>query len=149
MDELAEVDPQQMLELSVSLRRMAEAMLPPHEPPAPGIDAEYVRSIIRARRLRDHFFRAEIFGDPAWDMLLDLYAARLERRTVAVSSLCIAAAVAPTTALRWIKSLCDKGIFVRKADEQDSRRVFIGLSDEAALALTGYFKAARRVSELC
>ncbi len=108
------------------------------------IDAAFVRSIIRARRLRDQFFRGELFADPAFDMLLDLYAARLEGSRVAVSSLCIAAAVPATTALRWIKALTDKGLFVRSADPQDGRRVYIGMSDEAARAMGRYLSAVQR-----
>ena len=121
--------------------------------PAPGeegerLDAGFIRSIIRVRRLRDHFFKSEMFADPAWDMLLDLMAARVEKQRVAVSSLCIAAAVPPTTALRWIKTLCDQGLFVRIADPEDGRRVFIELSDEAAAGMEGYLKSAQRVSSL-
>jgi hypothetical protein len=111
---------------------------------ASGIDAVFVRSIIRARRMRDQFFRGELFADPAFDMLLDLYAARLEGSRVAVSSLCIAASVPATTALRWIKALTDKGLFVRQADPQDGRRVYIGLSDEAAQAMGRYLAAVQR-----
>jgi DNA-binding transcriptional ArsR family regulator len=106
-----------------------------------GVDPVYVRSIIRARRMRDQFFKGELFADPAFDMLLDLYAARLEGSRVAVSSLCIAASVPATTALRWIKALTDKGLFVRQADPQDGRRVYIGLSDEAARAMGRYLEA--------
>lgn len=112
------------------------------------IDAVMIRSIIRARRLRDRFFRGGLFADPAWDMLLDLMAARLERNRVAVSSLCIAAAVPPTTALRWIKALTEKGLFVRRADPADGRRVYIELSDEAARALAAYLRAANRISPI-
>lgn len=112
------------------------------------IDAAFVRSIIRVRRLRDHYFRSAMFADPAWDMLLDLFAARLERQRVAVSSLCIAAAVPATTALRWIKSMTDQNLFVRVADPQDGRRVFIELSDEAAAGLESYLRAAQRISPL-
>ncbi|HST36979.1 MAG TPA: winged helix DNA-binding protein [Allosphingosinicella sp.] len=112
----------------------------------PGLDAAYVRSIIRARRLRDQFFRGGLFADPAWDMLLDLMAARLEGTRVAVSSLCIAAAVPATTALRWIKALTDRGLFMRTADPQDGRRVYIALSDDTARALTAYLKAAQRIA---
>jgi hypothetical protein len=114
----------------------------------PAVDAGMIRSIIRARRLRDRFFRGGLFADPAWDMLLDLMAARLERNRVAVSSLCIAAAVPPTTALRWIKTLTEKGLFVRVADPADGRRVYIELSDEAARALTACLRAAQRISPL-
>jgi hypothetical protein len=111
---------------------------------AAGSDPVFVRSIIRSRRMRDQFFRGELFADPAFDMLLDLYAARLEGNRVAVSSLCIAAAVPATTALRWIKALTDKGLFVRQADPQDGRRVYIGLSDEAARAMGRYLAAVER-----
>jgi hypothetical protein len=112
------------------------------------IEAGFIRSIIRARRLRDHFYRSEMFADPAWDMILDLMAARVEKQRVAVSSLCIAAAVPPTTALRWIKTLCDQGVFVRIADPEDGRRVFIELSDDAARATEAYLKSAQRIATL-
>jgi hypothetical protein len=113
---------------------------------APAVSAREVRAIIRARRLRDQYLNGGLFADPAWDMLLDLMAAHLEGERVAVSSLCIAAAVPPTTALRWIKTLVDQGLFVRVADPEDGRRVFIELSDEAAASLQSYLAAARRIS---
>lgn len=112
------------------------------------ISAGQVRAIIRARRLREQYFKAELFADPAWDMLLDLMAARLADQKVAVSSLCIAAAVPPTTALRWITTLCERGLFVRSADPCDGRRVFISLADKAAAGLEAYLKAAQRISPL-
>jgi hypothetical protein len=110
-----------------------------------GINARTVRTLIRVRRLRDQFFPAELFADPAWDMLLDLLAAKLERSRVAVSSLCIAAAVPATTALRWIRTLTEHGIFERKEDPEDGRRVFIELSDTASDALAGYFNTAQQM----
>ena len=112
------------------------------------IDAARVRAIIRARRLRDQFLGADLFADPAWDMLLDLMAARLEGQRVPVSSLCMAAAVPPTTALRWIKVLSEQGIFVRTADPQDGRRIYIELADEVAAALEAYLRAAQRISPI-
>ena len=114
----------------------------------PGIDAAMIRAMIRARRLRDQYFRGDLFADPAWDMLLDLMAARLEKNRVAVSSLCIAAAVPATTALRWIKALTDRGLFVRAADPQDGRRVYIELSDDTARSLAAYLRAQRRISTI-
>jgi DNA-binding MarR family transcriptional regulator len=103
-----------------------------------------VRRAIRARRLRDQFFGATLFEDPGWDMLLDLYAAELERGRVSVSSLCIAAAVAPTTALRWIARMTDTGLFERRPDMHDRRRAFMVLSDRASEAMRGYIVATRR-----
>jgi len=111
---------------------------------AVAIDAQAIRSVIRMRRLRDEYFAANLFGDPAWDMLLDLMAARLESKPVAVSSLCIAAAVPATTALRWIKRMTDEGLLVRRSDPEDGRRVFIELSDAAADAMMRYIETAHR-----
>ena len=79
---------------------------------------------------------------PAWDMLLDLMAARLEERVVSVSSLCIAAAVPPTTALRWIKTMTDTGLMERKPDRSDGRRIFIDLTERAASAMDAYLTRA-------
>ncbi len=103
--------------------------------------AKAVRRMLRQRRMREQYFPADLFADPAWDMLLDLYAARLERQPVSVSSLCIAAAVPATTALRWIKTMTDAGLFLREADPHDGRRIFIGLAEAAFDALARYFEA--------
>jgi DNA-binding MarR family transcriptional regulator len=116
--------------------------------PPPAEAAATIRRLIRARRLREQFFSAELFSDPAWDMMLDLAAARLERRRVAVSSLCIAAAVPATTALRWIKNLTEAGLFVRRDDPQDGRRVFIDLAEPTAEAMAGYLRQLRAFKDL-
>src|SRR3546814_15436252 len=93
------------------------------------------------RRVREQYFPADLCADPAWDMLLDLYAARLERQPVSVSSLCIAAAVPATTALRWIKTMTDAGLFLREADPDDGRRIFIALAGGAFAAMARNFEA--------
>ena len=109
------------------------------------VDAQMVRGLIRVRRARHQFFAKDLFADPAWDMLLDLLAARLERSRVAVSSLCIAAGVPATTALRWIRMLTDHGLFERSADPEDGRRIFIELSDAATEALKAYFQTIQQM----
>jgi hypothetical protein len=105
------------------------------------VTAGTVRDVLRARRLRDRFFGAGLFEDPAWDMLLDLFAARLEGGRVSVSSLCIAAAVAPTTALRWIGKLTAARLLDRAPDPDDRRRAFVALTAEAAGAMHRYVAA--------
>jgi hypothetical protein len=108
------------------------------------ITAGEIRGAIRARRIRNQFFDEALFADPAWDMLLDLFAAELEQRRVSVSSLCIAAAVPPTTALRWISTMHDAGLFQRHADPSDRRRAYIGLSQKGVEAMRGYVLAVKR-----
>jgi len=100
---------------------------------------ETVRNVIHARRLRSHFFADELFADPAWDMLLDLFEAELSQHRVSISSLSSAAAVPPTTALRWIATMTNANLFRRRPDPCDGRRVFIELSPEASAAMRRYF----------
>lgn len=106
-------------------------------PPLP--DPRLVRKIIRQRQLRARFFEGDLFADPAWDMLLDLTAARAEHVRVSVTSLCIASGVPPTTALRWIGQMTDAGLLQRVDDETDRRRAFITLTEKAADAMARYF----------
>lgn len=106
-------------------------------PPLP--DPRLVRRIIRQRQLRARYFEGDLFADPAWDMLLDLTAARAEHTRVSVTSLCIASGVPPTTALRWIGQMSDAGLLMRVDDETDRRRAFITLTDKASDAMSRYF----------
>jgi len=118
----------------------------PVEGDVPDVSVESVRSVIRARRLRSRFFAEDLFADPAWDMLLDLLQAEIAQLRVPVSSLCIAAAVPATTALRWLKNMTDRGLFVRRADPHDGRRVFVELSREASVAMRRYFAEAGKAA---
>jgi hypothetical protein len=106
-------------------------------------DPKMVRQMIANRHARARFFDPELFGDPAWDMLLDLTAAHGEGAHVSVTSLCIAAGVPATTALRWLTQMVETGIFRRVPDPADKRRAFIALSDKAVAAMGGYFASLR------
>lgn len=112
-------------------------LIRPPRPPLP--DPRLVRLIIAQRQARAKFFGGELFADPAWDILLDLTAARAEHQRVSVTSLCIASGVPPTTALRWISQMTEAGLLQRVEDESDRRRAFIELSDKAAEAMARYF----------
>lgn len=101
--------------------------------------ARMARAEIKKRRTRDRFFQSDLFADPAWDILLDLYASHYEGRSISVSSACIAAAVPATTALRWLKTLSDNGQIIRDRDNQDGRRIFVAISEQSLNQLDAYF----------
>jgi hypothetical protein len=109
-------------------------------------DPRLVRRIIRQRQLRARFFDGDLFADPAWDILLDLTAARAEHLRVSVTSLCIASGVPPTTALRWIAQMTEAGLLERIEDETDRRRAFVALTDKAADAMARYFVELGRIA---
>lgn len=93
--------------------------------------------IYRGRRARRVLFgdHGDLFGEPAWDMLLDLFVARETGQLVSVSSACISADVPATTALRWLGILERRGLVRRMADRCDGRRWHMQLSDEAHTAM--------------
>ena len=102
-------------------------------------DPVRIRQLIRYRQARARYFDGELFADPAWDILLDLMAAKAENSQVSVSSLCIAASVPATTALRWISQMVASGLLRRVQDKEDRRRAFIELTDETVQAMARYF----------
>jgi DNA-binding MarR family transcriptional regulator len=139
----------QVRERPVSFRPAPQGLLDSfatERAPEPSARPQDVRAIIKLRRLRDRYFQPDLFADPGWDIMLDLYAARQEGKQVSVSSLCIAAAVPPTTALRWITNMTAAGLLVRVQDPDAARRVFIELSAEARDQLDAYFAAARNLA---
>ncbi|HWI84874.1 MAG TPA: winged helix DNA-binding protein, partial [Sphingomonas sp.] len=81
------------------------------------------------RRKREKLFDQLIFAEPEWDILLDLFVEGGAGRQVSMSSLCIAAAVPTTTAVRCINAMIDQGLLVKSRDPADARRVLVSLTD--------------------
>ncbi|GEO00760.1 hypothetical protein NSE01_25920 [Novosphingobium sediminis] len=136
--------------LSASLRGpVSEAGQPASAvaaPLAPVDDTELLkitRKLVRMREQRGQFLNPALFSDPMWDILLDLTSARLEQKTVPVSSVCQAAGVPMSTALRQIRSLVDMGLIRRWSDPLDRRRDLLAINDEAMEAMRQYLTYLR------
>ena len=100
-----------------------------------------IRRLLRARLQRHDHFKASLFADPAWDMLLELFASDLGQTRVTVTSLAIASAVPATTALRWMATLETEGLIRSHEDPFDRRRRFVELSDSGRRAISEYFSS--------
>lgn len=107
------------------------------------ISEREVRALLAARRTREDIISRELFADPAWDILLELYAARLAQRRVSISKLTIASAVPATTALRWIDKLESLGLLTRCGDPFDRRRVWIEISEDGEEKMRSCFQEIR------
>lgn len=94
----------------------------------------------RSRRRRNELFDPKFFGEPAWDMLLDLFINRARGQTVATTSLCIASGVPPTTALRWIGVMEEKGLVHRFFCERDQRLHYVELTEEGANCIAAHLR---------
>ena len=90
--------------------------------------ARLARAIHRQRAARARFIPVDLLGEPGWDLLLDLFASRVEERPVMVTSAIIASGVPATTALRWIGNLENEHLVERSADPTDARRQLLGLT---------------------
>lgn len=97
-----------------------------------------------SRRSREHCFAANIFAEPAWDMLLDLFIQHHRGRAVSIHSLCIAAAVPATTALRWIGKLDDCGLVARERSARDNRVIHVALTAHGLAAMERYLSGRAR-----
>jgi DNA-binding transcriptional ArsR family regulator len=94
------------------------------------------------RRRRHKFLSPDLFGEPTWDILLDLFIAAHEGRRVPTTSACIGAHVPPTTALRWLRILEARGLVEREEDGRDGRRTFVKLSKRGVAAMSGFMQAS-------
>ncbi len=102
--------------------------------------AKLARKAYATRRKREGIFgQVELFGEPAWDILLDLYVAFVEEKSVSVSSACIGSAAPPTTGLRWLGVLAENDLIAREPDPEDQRRVMVQLTEHGIEIMDRYF----------
>lgn len=109
----------------------------------PADEADYSPQFLRAlalevyrrRRRRAEYFERELFGEIAWDMLLDLFVYAMEGKRVSTTSLCIAAEAPPTTGLRWITMLEEKGLAERSGSDSDARLTYVSITEEGRDAM--------------
>lgn len=112
--------------------------LAPGDPVEPQVMTNLIRDLLRKETKRREIGGGELFGDPAWAMLLDLLLAKIEGRRVSVSSACIASGAPMSTALRLVRRLVDESVLCRLPDEQDRRRHFLAINPKFELPLVSY-----------
>ena len=96
---------------------------------------DVVAQIIRARRLRGDIFRQELFSDPAWDILLALFQARLRQQGTSISELAGSVAISSTTLDRWLDALNADGLVVQAPDPSDPSQTLVELSARGSGAM--------------
>jgi len=99
---------------------------------------EKARHIQAQRRLRDEILGAELFGDPGWDLMLDLYVAQASGKRVSVTSAAIGSGKPMSTGLRWVKLLIEHGLIPRGAAPLGGRRAYPPLTETALDALEDF-----------
>lgn len=95
-------------------------------------EARLARKLIVARHARGEMLGADLFGEPAWDMLLHLFVAYESGDHLKASALAAAAPVSPSSAERWLRVLEHAGHIVRIGDAADRDAAYIYLVGETA-----------------
>lgn len=101
--------------------------------PAPASESSYrdaVKSLLLVRKTLERYVHADLFSDPCWDMLLELYSASLDGKQAYLTGLCFAAGVPLTTATRRLEDLVSAGLVSKSFDPVDRRRVIVNLTPE-------------------
>ena len=92
--------------------------------------ASVASSELSARRARAAFFRPSILGEPAWNMLLDLFVHHNAGRSVSVTSATIASDAPQATALRYVALMQSEGLIERCSSTTDRRVCYLRLTQE-------------------
>lgn len=113
-------------------------------PVSPGL-IERAERLYRERRRRDAGMggSVDLFGEPSWDMLLDLFIAQGRQRPVSVSSACIASSTPQSTALRYVGLLEKAGLIRRAKDPRDGRRQYLELTEAGFNSMQAYLAEAK------
>ncbi|MCW0197633.1 hypothetical protein [Sphingopyxis sp.] len=113
-------------------------------PPLGGNEQDLLAAIAQSefhnRRRRDSLIRYDLFAEPAWDMLLDLYIEQHRGQPVAVDRLCAAAGAASTTALRWLALLIEKELVIRSSSVEEDGIVRVALSERGIGEMERYLR---------
>lgn len=99
--------------------------------------AALCRAILAARKRIGRAFGMDLFGDPASDMLLDLYLREHDGLATSLTSLWGAAGAAYGTARRALTIMEGRGLITREADPNDGRRTLVRLTVEARRQVEG------------
>ena len=95
------------------------------------------RRLLEDRRKRVAIFGAQMFAEPAWDMLLLLFLSGRGRRQTQ-SSLCELSGASRSTAMRWIEFLAGRGLVRREDHPTDKRHNFVSLTEKGRHLLDLY-----------
>lgn len=103
---------------------------------------QLAQEIVRSRRRRAAVFQSnDLFGEPAWDILLGLYVVDDAQQKLSVTKVCDVAGLPLTTGLRWIEKLESEAWVCRAPDPVDRRRVLVLLTERASKVMREYLGA--------
>ena len=108
------------------------------EPSMPADLVARAREQLAVRKARRRYFPADLFHEPAWEMLVALFIIYQTDHSMNVKALVSCSDAPATTSQRWIDHLHKSGLIDRVTDTVDRRRIDISLSDRGYEAMVRY-----------
>lgn len=105
---------------------------------------KFVLSILQLRHYRNVLFAGSLFSDPAWEVLLELYAAELGRRQIILTEL--ASANPLSTVQRWIAALEREGLVIRDLQPSETRYGGVHLTRDCSAQMASFIRDAREMA---
>ena len=93
----------------------------------------------RRRYRRRLFNEFDIFSDPAWDILLELFVVNGADSRLCVTAIGLESGVATTTIIRWISIIEKYGLVRRSPDYSDKRRIWVHITNKGSAIMREYF----------
>jgi DNA-binding MarR family transcriptional regulator len=103
---------------------------------------ELARHYLRQRRLRRDALGGDLLREPAWDIMLDLFCAKLTGREVSIMEASVAGGVPSTTGFRYVRRLLASKVVTECRDAKDRRRSWVELSEEATRQVEAWLHAS-------
>jgi hypothetical protein len=107
--------------------------------PHGGVTHQQIKRLVLVRQLRKSLIARDLFADPAWDMLLGLYAAEIAGARVSTAELCSDVDVPLSTANRWISALVERELVTLESQNPAGS---IKLTLAGSAAMNRYFSTA-------
>jgi hypothetical protein len=97
------------------------------------------------RRIRKDFIgNDDFFGEPAWDMLLDLFIRQTNEEDTSVKSAFISADTPTPTIIRWLDALESTGLVQSHADPANPNQQLIHLTPAGYAGMLHYLETIAR-----
>lgn len=126
-------------------------MANPQEAVSSSALAQFATVELKARKIRELSFPRGVAGEPAWNMLLDLYVSESKRQKTQTSYLIAESGAAHATGHRHLEYLLHEGLVRRTISEDDRRSKYVELTEQGYIKmesyLSEYLSQIRRLQE--
>lgn len=92
---------------------------------------DHILSVLLVRRARSDVLGDHLFSDPAWDILLELYAAKLGDRPMSLADIARAIETPQSTTKRWVAALEERGLVQSRVDLA-TNIIWLSVTEEGA-----------------